>query len=172
MFRAAVVRAAVVRATSAAVQRRPVPAVRFMAPAARVVYRPILSARLYSSDNGLGKEQVEGRIMSLLQGFDKVNDAKNITPTAHFANDMGLDSLDTVEVVMAIEEEFSIEIPDKDADSIHSVDKASPSPAESSSSAMSLRRRQGHARRGRNPAGVSEIPHWWAADEVCKGESE
>jgi len=35
-----------------------------------------------------------------------------------------LDSLDTVEVVMAIEEEFSIEIPDKEADAIHSVDKA------------------------------------------------
>ena len=43
-----------------------------------------------------------------------------IKPTAHFANDLGLDSLDTVEVVMAIEEEFSIEIPDKDADGIHS----------------------------------------------------
>ncbi|RCI13322.1 hypothetical protein L249_0636 [Ophiocordyceps polyrhachis-furcata BCC 54312] len=80
--------------------------------------------RLYSSEGGLPREQVEGRIMSLLQGFDKVNDVNNITPTAHFANDMGLDSLDAVEVVMAIEEEFSIEIPDKDADSIHSVDKA------------------------------------------------
>lgn len=45
---------------------------------------------------------------------------KQIKPTAHFANDLGLDSLDTVEVVMAIEEEFSIEIPDKDADAIHS----------------------------------------------------
>ena len=43
-----------------------------------------------------------------------------IKATAHFANDLGLDSLDTVEVVMAIEEEFSIEIPDKDADAIHS----------------------------------------------------
>lgn len=45
---------------------------------------------------------------------------QQIKSSAHFANDLGLDSLDTVEVVMAIEEEFSIEIPDKDADSIHS----------------------------------------------------
>lgn len=48
------------------------------------------------------------------------NAALQIKATAHFANDLGLDSLDTVEVVMAIEEEFSIEIPDKDADTIHS----------------------------------------------------
>lgn len=86
--------------------------------------RPCFGARFYSSENGLDKQQIEGRIMSLLQGFDKVNDVKNITPTAHFANDMGLDSLDAVEVVMAIEEEFSIEIPDKDADAIHSVGQA------------------------------------------------
>lgn len=43
-----------------------------------------------------------------------------ITGTAHFSNDLGLDSLDTVEVVMAIEEDFSIEIPDKEADAITS----------------------------------------------------
>ncbi|KAL1900776.1 mitochondrial acyl carrier protein [Ceratocystis pirilliformis] len=83
-----------------------------------------IAIRSYSAAAGLGKEEVEGRIMSLLQGFDKVSNPEHIKPTAHFANDLGLDSLDTVEVVMAIEEEFSIEIPDKEADSIHSVDKA------------------------------------------------
>jgi acyl carrier protein len=51
---------------------------------------------------------------------EQVQDPTKVTSTAHFANDLGLDSLDTVEVVMAIEEEFSIEIPDKDADTIHS----------------------------------------------------
>ncbi|KAI9773332.1 MAG: Vacuolar protein sorting-associated protein 74 [Geoglossum simile] len=47
-----------------------------------------------------------------------------LSPNSHFSNDLGLDSLDTVEVVMAIEEEFSIEIPDKEADAIHSVEGA------------------------------------------------
>ncbi|MCJ1378030.1 Acyl carrier protein, mitochondrial [Xylographa soralifera] len=62
--------------------------------------------------------------MDLLKNFDKVSDASKLSNTSHFSNDLGLDSLDTVEVVMAIEEEFSIEIPDKEADAIHSIDKA------------------------------------------------
>lgn len=52
--------------------------------------------------------------------WTEVSNSSQIKAESHFANDLGLDSLDTVEVVMAIEEEFSIEIPDKDADSIHS----------------------------------------------------
>ncbi|KIY02662.1 uncharacterized protein Z520_01127 [Fonsecaea multimorphosa CBS 102226] len=82
------------------------------------------SIRYYSAPAGLSKEEVQGRIMDLLKNFDKVTDATKISGTAHFQNDLGLDSLDTVEVVMAIEEEFSIEIPDKEADAIHSVDQA------------------------------------------------
>lgn len=62
--------------------------------------------------------------MDLLKGFDKVTDQAKVSAQSHFSNDLGLDSLDTVEVVMAIEEEFSIEIPDKEADAIHSIDKA------------------------------------------------
>lgn len=44
-----------------------------------------------------------------------------VTPDAHFKNDLGLDSLDTVEVVMALEEEFGFEIPDNEADKIDSI---------------------------------------------------
>lgn len=44
-----------------------------------------------------------------------------LSPTSSFTKDLGLDSLDAVEVVMAIEEEFAIEIPDEDADAITSV---------------------------------------------------
>ncbi|PRQ41027.1 putative Acyl carrier protein (ACP) [Rosa chinensis] len=44
-----------------------------------------------------------------------------VTPDAHFQKDLGLDSLDNVEIVMALEEEFKLEIPDKEADKIDST---------------------------------------------------
>ncbi|HLC19169.1 MAG TPA: acyl carrier protein [Thermodesulfobacteriota bacterium] len=44
-----------------------------------------------------------------------------VTPKASFVDDLGADSLDTVEMVMAFEEEFSIEIPDEDAEKIRTV---------------------------------------------------
>ncbi|CAM1503598.1 Fc.00g011890.m01.CDS01 [Cosmosporella sp. VM-42] len=133
MFRTAILRSAsaaraALRPATMIAARRTVVAPRVASMVPRV--QSVMAVRMYSAGGALNKEEVEGRIMSLLQGFDKltaksqVNDVTNIKPVAHFANDLGLDSLDTVEVVMAIEEEFSIEIPDKDADSIHSVDKA------------------------------------------------
>ena len=53
----------------------------------------------------------------------QVNAAK-VTPEARFKEDLDLDSLDAVEVVMAIEEEFVIEIPDSEADKILSIPDA------------------------------------------------
>lgn len=47
-----------------------------------------------------------------------------ITPEANFISDLGLDSLDTVEVTMAIEEEFNVELPDEEAESIFTVKQA------------------------------------------------
>jgi acyl carrier protein len=51
-------------------------------------------------------------------------DPNEITPQASFVDDLGADSLDTVELVMAFEEEFDIEIPDEDAEKLTSVGKA------------------------------------------------
>jgi acyl carrier protein len=51
-------------------------------------------------------------------------DPKEITPEASFIDDLGADSLDTVELVMAFEEEFDIEIPDEDAEHLTTVGKA------------------------------------------------
>ncbi len=48
-------------------------------------------------------------------------EASQVTGRAKFVEDLGADSLDTVELVMALEEEFSIEIPDEDAEKIASV---------------------------------------------------
>ena len=50
--------------------------------------------------------------------------AEEVTDTASFVDDLGADSLDTVELVMALEEEFGIEIPDEDAEKITSVGEA------------------------------------------------
>ncbi|KAI0190657.1 putative acyl carrier protein [Xylaria flabelliformis] len=127
MFRTAVLRSAILASRAVA---RPIatrsafafPRAATVAPASRIAAIP--AVRMYSAASGLKREEVEGRIMGILAGFDKVNDPSNIKPTAHFSNDLALDSLDTVEVVMAIEEEFSIEIPDKEADTIHSVNQA------------------------------------------------
>ena len=47
-----------------------------------------------------------------------------VTPEASFVDDLGADSLDTVELVMALEEEFGIEIPDEDAEKITRVKEA------------------------------------------------
>lgn len=51
-------------------------------------------------------------------------DAAEVKPQASFANDLGADSLDTVELVMALEEEFKTEIPDEDAEKIATVQDA------------------------------------------------
>ncbi|NQT25245.1 acyl carrier protein [candidate division KSB1 bacterium] len=51
-------------------------------------------------------------------------DPNEITAEASFVDDLGADSLDTVELVMAFEEEFDIEIPDEDAEKLTSVGKA------------------------------------------------
>ena len=47
-----------------------------------------------------------------------------ITEEAHFVNDLGADSLDTVELIMEFEEEFGTEIPDEDAENITTVNSA------------------------------------------------
>ena len=51
-------------------------------------------------------------------------EADKVTPNASFVDDLGADSLDTVELVMAFEEEFGIDIPDEDAEQMRSVGDA------------------------------------------------
>ncbi|HEY7403171.1 MAG TPA: acyl carrier protein [Candidatus Angelobacter sp.] len=51
-------------------------------------------------------------------------EAEDVTPAASFVDDLGADSLDRVELVMALEETFGVEIPDEDAEKISTVQDA------------------------------------------------
>ncbi|VDP43357.1 unnamed protein product [Heligmosomoides polygyrus] len=63
----------------------------------------------------LTKKTLEERILLVLGLYDKI-DPKKLTMDSDFVKDLGLDSLDHVEMIMAMEEEFGFEIPDGDAD--------------------------------------------------------
>ncbi|KAK2981611.1 hypothetical protein RJ640_028501 [Escallonia rubra] len=96
-------------------------------------------------DDNLDKQAVVDRVLDVIKSYPKVDPSKEVdacaytyslapifysvlqdsciiqvTTDVHFQKDLGLDSLDTVEIVMALEEEFKLEIPDKEADKIDS----------------------------------------------------
>ena len=66
---------------------------------------------------------VEDRVNQIIVEQLGVDEAE-VTPNASFVDDLGADSLDTVELVMAFEEAFEIEIPDEDAEKIRTVQNA------------------------------------------------
>jgi acyl carrier protein len=61
---------------------------------------------------------------SRIRGHQLGVEEELVTPDASFVDDLGADSLDTVELVMALEEEFGVEIPDEDAEKITRVREA------------------------------------------------
>jgi acyl carrier protein len=67
--------------------------------------------------------QVEEKVKDIIVQQLGVN-AEEVTTEASFINDLSADSLDIVELVMAFEEEFGIEIPDEDAEKIRTVGEA------------------------------------------------
>ena len=68
-------------------------------------------------------EDIQQKVTDLI--VDQLGvDADSVTSEAHFIDDLGADSLDTVELVMAFEEEFDIEIPDEDAERLETVGDA------------------------------------------------
>lgn len=71
----------------------------------------------------MSKEDIFDKVKKIVADQLSV-DPSEVTPEASFANDLGADSLDTVELVMALEEEFDIEIPDEAAEGIATVQAA------------------------------------------------
>lgn len=86
------------------------------------VAKPMRFNKFYYST--LPKEDVSKRVIDVVRNFDKIAPNSEISAATNFATDLKLDSLDTVEVLVAIEEEFDIEIEDKDADEIKTVGQA------------------------------------------------
>ena len=66
---------------------------------------------------------VEEKIKSIISEQLGVK-PEEVTPQASFIDDLGADSLDTVELIMALEEEFGVEIPDEDAEKMTTVGDA------------------------------------------------
>lgn len=68
-------------------------------------------------------QDVEAKVKSII--VDKLGvDESEVTADANFTNDLGADSLDTVELIMEFEKEFDISIPDEDAENIATVGNA------------------------------------------------
>jgi acyl carrier protein len=68
-------------------------------------------------------ENIEQRVKKIVAEQLGVNEA-DVKNESSFVNDLGADSLDTVELVMALEEEFECEIPDEEAEKINTVQQA------------------------------------------------
>lgn len=101
-----------------------VPVARPAVAAASVPVARLLSSTTEAEKGSfLDKAEVADRVVSVIKNFQKIEPSK-VTPNAHFQKDLGLDSLDTVEIVMAFEEEFSFEIPDTEAEKIDSIKSA------------------------------------------------
>ncbi len=67
---------------------------------------------------------VEQKVKEIIAEQLGIKDIAEITNEASFIDDLGADSLDTVELVMAFEEEYGVEIPDEDAEKIRTVQSA------------------------------------------------
>lgn len=73
--------------------------------------------RQYGDLPPLTVESIGARVMYVLKLYDKINPEK-LETSSHFMKDLGLDSLDQVEIIMAMEDEFGFEIPDGEAEKL------------------------------------------------------
>ncbi|KYQ90731.1 acyl carrier protein [Tieghemostelium lacteum] len=88
------------------------------------MFRPTTSMngylyRNYGSDARLGDKEITDRVIEIVSNYDKVL-GKTVSPSTTF-KELGLDSLDAADVLVAVEEDFGIEIPDEEADRISSL---------------------------------------------------
>ncbi|KAF7698301.1 NADH:ubiquinone oxidoreductase subunit AB1b [Silurus meridionalis] len=73
--------------------------------------------RQYCDSRPLTLQSIEERVMNVLNLYDKIK-PETLESSSHFMKDLGLDSLDQVEIIMAMEDEFGFEIPDTEAEKL------------------------------------------------------
>ena len=78
---------------------------------------------MQSDENAKNEDEILAKLKALV--IDRLNvEEEQIKPDASFVDDLGADSLDIVELIMGIEEEFDVEIPDEDAEKLRNVGDA------------------------------------------------
>jgi acyl carrier protein len=89
-----------------------------------LIYLPSCSARVIAGGRNnrifMADKSIEEKVKDIIVEQLGVN-PEQVTPQASFIEDLGADSLDIVELVMAFEEEFSVEVPDEDAEKLQTV---------------------------------------------------
>ncbi|XP_038552116.1 NADH:ubiquinone oxidoreductase subunit AB1b [Micropterus salmoides] len=78
--------------------------------------------RQYGDLPPLTLDTIRDRVMYVLKLYDKIN-PERLQTSSHFMKDLGLDSLDQVEIIMAMEDEFGFEIPDAEAEKLMSPEE-------------------------------------------------
>jgi acyl carrier protein len=96
---------------------------RLLAPGQGFHYNPRAPIHGIHIGEGLHMSSIEDRVKKIVVEQLGVKEDE-VTPNASFVDDLGADSLDTVELVMALEEEFECEIPDEEAEKITTVQQA------------------------------------------------
>lgn len=86
----------------------------------KVNFQFLPQTRSYSAKEPLTLKMIEERIILVLNLYDKI-DPEKLKIESHFMKDLGLDSLDHVEIIMAIEDEFGFEIPEMDQERLYTV---------------------------------------------------
>src|SRR5256885_11312600 len=74
----------------------------------------------FNQTNSMAEKSIEEKVKDIIVEQLGVN-PEQVTPQASFIEDLGADSLDIVELVMAFEEEFGVEVPDEDAEKLQTV---------------------------------------------------
>ena len=87
-----------------------------------VIARPMLVTPMLMRQYSVkSKDEISQKLIEVVKNFVKGESSQNITADSKFHKDLGLDSLDTVELIVSIEEEFDTEIPDDVADRLTSI---------------------------------------------------